>query len=67
MSGRLYTNLSLSYSLPLSDKGELQFYGVINNLFNLDPPVDPGAASATNSILFDAIGRAFTVGVRLRL
>ena len=67
VSGRLYTNLSLSYSLPLSDKGELQFYGVINNLFNLDPPVDPGAASATNSILFDAIGRAFTVGVRLRL
>ncbi len=67
VSGRLYTNLSLSYSLPLNDKGELQFYGVINNLFDLDPPVDPGAASATNSILFDAIGRAFTLGVRLRL
>jgi outer membrane receptor protein involved in Fe transport len=67
VSGRLYTNLSLSYSLPLADKGELQIYGVVNNLFNLDPPVDPGAASATNSILFDAIGRAFTVGLRMRL
>jgi iron complex outermembrane recepter protein len=67
VSGRLYTNLSLTYRLPLNDKSELQFYGVINNLFNLDPPVDPGAASSTNSILFDAIGRAFTLGVRLRL
>jgi iron complex outermembrane recepter protein len=67
VSGRFYTNLSLAYRLPVNDKGELQFYAVVNNLFNVDPPVDPGAASATNSILFDAIGRAFTVGVRLRL
>jgi outer membrane receptor protein involved in Fe transport len=67
VSSRLYTNLSLSYSMHLHDKDELQFYAVVNNLFDRNPPVDPGAASATNSILFDAIGRAFTVGARLRL
>ncbi len=65
--GRFYTNLSLSYDMSLADERRLEVYGVVNNLFNVDPPVDPGAASATNSILFDAIGRAFTVGVRLRM
>ncbi len=65
--GRFYTNLSLSYDMSLADARRLEVYGVINNLFNVDPPVDPGAASSTNSILFDAIGRAFTVGVRLQM
>jgi iron complex outermembrane receptor protein len=65
--GRFYTNLSLSYDMSLSGARRLEVYGVIDNLFNVDPPVDPGAASSTNSILFDAIGRAFTVGVRLQM
>jgi iron complex outermembrane recepter protein len=63
--GRFYTNLSGSYDFTLGGGARLQVYGVINNLFGIIPPVDPGAASATNSQLFDAIGRAFTVGVRL--
>ncbi len=65
--GRFYTNLSISHELSLSGGQQLEVYGVINNLFNVNPPVDPGAASSTNSILFDAIGRAFTVGLRLRM
>jgi outer membrane receptor protein involved in Fe transport len=65
--GRFYTNISLSYDISPSSAYRLQVYGVINDLFNVEPPVDPGASSYTNSVLFDAIGRAFTVGVRLRM
>ena len=67
IGSRLYTNLSASYDVIGTDKRKLQVYAVINNLFNLDPPIDPGAASATNSQLFDPIGRYFTIGARLRL
>lgn len=67
IGSRFYTNLSASYDVIYSEKEKLQVYAVINNLFNLDPPIDPGAASSTNSQLFDPIGRYFTIGARLRL
>ena len=67
IGSRFYTNLSASYDVIYTDKKKLQVYAVINNLFNLNPPVDPGAASSTNSELFDPIGRYFTIGARMRL
>jgi outer membrane receptor protein involved in Fe transport len=66
VAGRLYTNLSMSYDVIATDHRQLQAYLVVNNLFDQNPPVDPGAASATNTMLFDAIGRAFTVGMRFK-
>jgi len=65
--GRFYTNLSAAYDFTVAGGAQLEAYFVVNNLFGIIPPVDPGAASATNSQLFDPIGRAFTVGMRLKL
>ena len=63
---RLYTNLSLSQSVPAFGNGSLDLYLVVNNLFDTDPPIAPGASSATNGILFDQIGRSFTIGARFK-
>ena len=63
---RLYTNLSLSQSVPAFGNGSMNLYLVINNLFDKDPPIAPGASSATNGILFDQIGRSFTIGARFK-
>lgn len=64
VSARFYTNLSISQTIPAFGRGSVEIYGVVNNLFNQDPPIAPGASSATNGILFDQIGRSFLAGVR---
>lgn len=64
VSSRFYTNLSISQSIPAFGRGSVELYAVVNNLFDQDPPIAPGASSATNGILFDQIGRAFIAGVR---
>ena len=50
---------------PMKD---LQVYGVVNNLFDRNPPIAPGNANningGTNAIYFDTLGRAFQSGVR---
>ncbi|MBC2670307.1 TonB-dependent receptor domain-containing protein [Novosphingobium piscinae] len=63
---RFYTNLSITQSIPAFGDGVMELYVVVNNLFNTDPPIAPGASSATNGILFDQVGRAFTAGARFR-
>lgn len=64
VSSRLYTNLSISQSIPAFNRGSFEVYAVLNNLFDRDPPIAPGASSATNGILFDQVGRTFLAGVR---
>ncbi|MCW2389651.1 outer membrane receptor protein involved in Fe transport [Sphingobium sp. B11D3B] len=66
VSSRLYTNLSISQTIPAFERGSIEVYAVVNNLFDRDPPIAPGASSATNGILFDQIGRTFLAGVRLK-
>lgn len=66
VDGRTYVNLSASYDVIESAAHQLQVYGVINNLFDKDPPIAPGAASSTNGMLFDQAGRVFMIGMRYR-
>lgn len=63
---RLYTNLSLTQTVPAWGRGSVDIYLVINNLFDKDPPIASGAASTTNGILFDQMGRSFTAGARFK-
>jgi iron complex outermembrane receptor protein len=63
---RFYTNLSVTQSIPAFGSGAFEVYFVVNNLFDKDPPIAPGASSATNGILFDQVGRAFTAGARIK-
>jgi outer membrane receptor protein involved in Fe transport len=65
LPGRLYTNLGLSWAIEAGQGAQFQVYGAINNLFDRDPPASPGN-SGTNPSLFDAIGRNFQAGVRVR-
>ncbi len=65
-----YTDLSLRYTVNRGEKNEFEFFTVINNLFDKDPPlipgVTPGVNFPTNFALYDVIGRAFTAGVRVK-
>jgi outer membrane receptor protein involved in Fe transport len=64
-----YTDLTLSYR-PRFTSGDYQIFATINNLFNRDPPTGilPGSTQGTPTISdpYDAIGRFYTLGVRLR-
>jgi outer membrane receptor protein involved in Fe transport len=65
VAGRFYTNLGLQVEVASGSRTQFELYGFVNNLFNQDPPISPGSTS-TNPALFDTIGRAFQVGVRVR-
>ncbi|PZU10958.1 TonB-dependent receptor [Sphingomonas sp.] len=64
VASAFYTNLSLDYAIGPNRK--IHMFGVVNNLFDKDPPVSPGT-TVTNPVLFDVIGRTFRVGVRFAL
>ena len=57
--------LDLSLALHVNDNVEV--YGVVNNVFDRDPPLDASAQGGTNQVYFDAVGRYFKVGVRVKL
>lgn len=65
ISGRLYTNISASYKITEN----IELYGKIDNLLDVDPPVAPNfitAPTISNSQMFDRMGRYFVGGVRVR-
>ena len=65
----VYTDLSMRLIIPQGD-GKLEVFGTINNLFDKDPPIIPGAVPGvnlpTNISTYDVLGRAFTAGVRFK-
>jgi iron complex outermembrane receptor protein len=42
-------------------------YGVVDNLFDRDPPLTATAQGGTNQVYFDPIGRYFKIGARMKL
>jgi outer membrane receptor protein involved in Fe transport len=66
-----YTDLTASYDFEVAGN-EWQVFGTINNLLDQAPPKDAGqffvfGTIPSNSYLFDAIGRAYTLGLRIRM
>lgn len=68
-----YVTLAMSYAMPFAgDPRGLEFFGVINNLFDEDPPIAPGGGGGggsnypTNPVYFDTIGAQFRAGLRVR-
>jgi outer membrane receptor protein involved in Fe transport len=59
-----YADVSARYEIFKSDRNSVQIYGAIDNMFDRAPPFLP---SFHNAILFDNIGRYFTVGVRVKM
>lgn len=62
VASRLYFDLNGSYEL----QDGLEFYGVIDNLLDKDPPLAASAQGGTNHVYFDPIGRYFKIGMRLK-
>lgn len=67
VAGRFYMDLAGSFKIPLRSGQEIELFGAINNLFDRDPPAIPSGNLGTNQVLFDPIGRAFKIGVRVKL
>jgi iron complex outermembrane recepter protein len=68
-----YLDLRLTYGFEIGSGAEIEAFAAVTNLTDQDPPKTPyystfGAHSIqTNSVLFDLLGRRYTVGVRLAL
>lgn len=65
---RTYVDLGFRYRVRDTDTGRVEVFGRVGNLFDRDPPIIPNPDSlfATNSALYDTIGRTFQLGVRFR-
>ena len=70
VSSRTYVDLNASQSFELSS-GTLELYGVIENVFDRDPPLVPSLQGTsaldmpTNIGLYDTLGRTIRVGARV--
>lgn len=66
----LYTDLDLTYDFEFG-RSDVQIFANITNLTDESPPVTPfysvffGYPTQTNPLLFDVLGRRYTVGFRL--
>lgn len=61
-----YFNLSARYTLYEKDRQRIQVFGIINNLFDKDPPLGATQLLQTGNP-YDVIGRTFRFGVRASL
>jgi outer membrane receptor protein involved in Fe transport len=61
-----YVNLNAQFAVWQDGDRRAELYGVINNLFNTDPPNDlPSSFGPTNNVLYDVVGRTFKLGLRV--
>jgi outer membrane receptor protein involved in Fe transport len=62
---RTYVNLNASVDVLGNGPRKVQVFGVVDNLFDVDPPNQmPSSFAVTNPALYDVIGRTFRFGVR---
>jgi iron complex outermembrane recepter protein len=55
--------LSGRFTLPVRAGRHWELFATINNLFDKDPPLAPGAYP-TNTAFFDQVGRFYRLGLR---
>jgi len=62
---KTYVNLNASVDVFGSAPRKVQLFGVVDNLFDIDPPNQmPSSFEVTNPALYDVVGRTFRFGVR---
>ena len=72
VSDRTYVDLSATYDLSFGGT-QLQLFGVVQNLFDRDPPVSVVTSGnaftsiGTNANFFDTLGRQFRLGLRMKM
>lgn len=60
-----YVNLSAKYELMSDGPRKFEIFGVVNNLFDKDPPPFAGN-NPVGGVLYDLVGRAYRVGFRFK-
>ena len=63
---RFYLDMAFTHRLDFG-KQKAEVFAAVNNLFDRDPPAMPSGNLGTNQVLFDPVGRAYKVGVRMRI
>src|SRR3546814_13938653 len=70
VNGRFYTDLTLRWDFGTAGKS-YELAASVTNLFDVDPPIVPTRASVypsqTNGLLYDTLGRRFTLTFRFKL
>lgn len=66
-SNRVNSSFLVDLSVAYRVTPEVEIYGVIDNLFDRNPPMAASAQGGTNQVFFDPIGRYFKVGARVRM
>lgn len=64
-----YVDLSAQYSLVDDGSRQIQLFAAVNNVLDEDPPLTPSnsfVSFQTNAVLYDVIGRMYSVGARFR-
>lgn len=68
----MYSDLQLRYQLSTANYGELEFFAGLENAFDEDPPIisagltDSDTGTETAAGVYDAIGRAWYMGVKAK-
>lgn len=67
ISGSFYVDLNATMRFDAMGGGNGEFFVNVTNVFDADPILLPETGLAANSTYSDLLGRAFRVGVRLRM
>jgi len=67
VSGAFYVDLNTTFKFDAMGDGDGEFFVNVTNLFDSDPILLPETGLAANTTYSDLLGRAFRVGVRLKL
>jgi outer membrane receptor protein involved in Fe transport len=67
IEGAFYVDLNLTTKFNALGRGDGEFFINVTNLFDANPILLPESGLAANSTYSDLLGRAFRVGMRLRL
>jgi iron complex outermembrane recepter protein len=63
---QFYTDLSGDWKIREgSDGSQVVLFAAVNNVFDAEPPLAPSGSGNGNFILFDPVGRAYRLGVRV--
>ncbi len=67
VSGTFYVDLNTTFKFKALGDGDGEFFINVTNVFDANPILLPETGLAANSTYSDLLGRAFRVGVRLKL
>ena len=67
IGGATYVDLNMTFKFDAMGNGDGEFFVNVTNLFGSDPILLPETGLAANSTYSDLLGRAFRVGVRLKM